>query len=235
MSHSFISPENSKYLIVGDQKFLATDVIHCFNNLITPERLQKIESVVQARSNSVHVVLENIYDKGNISAVMRSAEAFGFHKFTIIQPHEKFKDSQRVSQGAEKWLQLKKFKQTKPALEELKNQGLKIYTTALTENSKNIEDLSLDEPIALVLGNEKDGVSKEALDLSDGNVLVPMSGFTQSFNISVAGALCFQSLKRNAKRLNPEEALILKADYILKSLQHSEDRLLKVLRANINY
>lgn len=216
---------------LGFEHFSVDRVILAFEKLITPERLQKIETVVNQRSSSLIPVLENIYDRGNISAVMRSAEAFGFHHFHIIEQGSNFKESNRVTQGADKWLQVQKWKSTTKAFEYLKSNGVKIFTTSLTERAVDIDELDLAGPTALVLGNEKDGVSKEALDHCDGNVLIPMRGFTQSFNISVAAALCFYSLSRKAKPIDEAERKHLKAQYILNSLQHSQDRILKVLNS----
>lgn len=222
---------NFESIQIGDDVFSVDQVITSFEKLLTSERLEKINRVIQTRSSNLIPVLENIYDRGNISAVMRSAEAFGFHHFHIIESGEKFKESNRVTQGADKWLMVQKWKSTEEAFTNLKKQGVKIYTTALTERALDIEDLDLSGPTALVLGNEKDGVSKTALDLSDGNVLIPMRGFTQSFNISVAAALCFYSAHRRAKFIGPQEMKHLKAHYILNSLQHTQDRILKVLKA----
>lgn len=200
-------------------------IINTFEHLITLERMEKINRIAANRSGSCIPVLENIYDRGNISAVMRSAEAFGFHKFHVINPTTNFKESARVTQGADKWLNVKKWKDTTEALTHLKNQGVKIYTTALTERAVEIQDLDFSSPVAIVLGNEKDGVSQTALDLSDGNVLIPMVGFTQSFNISVAASLCFQEARKKSTLVDETEAKAIKASYILNSLQFSPDRI----------
>ncbi len=222
---------NFEKIQIGSDEFFVDQVIQTFESLLTSERLEKINRVIQTRSSNLIPVLENIYDRGNVSAVMRSAEAFGFHRFHIIEPGEKFKESNRITQGADKWLVVQKWKSTESAFKHLKDQGIKIYTTALTETALDIEELDLTAPTALVLGNEKDGVSKTALDLSDGNVLIPMKGFTQSFNISVAAALCFYSAQRRSKPIGAEEMKQLKAQYILNSLQHTQDRILKVLKS----
>jgi tRNA (guanosine-2'-O-)-methyltransferase len=205
-------------------------IINSFEFLLTESRREKINRIVQLRSSSLIPVLENIYDRGNISAVMRSAESFGFFNFHIIDSVSQFKESARVTQGADKWLNVKKWKSTEQGLAHLKDQGVRIYTTALTENAVEIQDLDFSSPVALVLGNEKDGVSKAALDMSDGNVLIPMVGFTQSFNISVAAALCFQEARKKATVVTELEAKALKASYILNSLQITQDRMMQVLK-----
>lgn len=197
--------------------------------LLTPERQRKIENVVAKRCFSIPVVLESIYDRGNISAVMRTAEGLGFSNFHIIETQEKFKNSQRVTQGADKWVETKKWKSTSEAVKYFKDNKIRICVTSL-EAAKPLHEVDFSTPLALVLGNEKDGVSKEMLEAADERVIIPMPGFVQSFNISVAGALClyqiFQSrLQRLGKNedITPEQISILKASYALRTLDSAED------------
>ncbi len=229
MASYYLSSNWPFHVRVHESDYDVDKVINKLAFLLTEPRLGKIERIVLQRSGSLIPVLENIYDRGNISAVMRSAEAFGFYDFNIIDSVSQFKESARVTQGADKWLNVKKWQSTPTALKHLKAKGVKIYTTALTDQAVEIRDLDFSNPVALVLGNEKEGVSKEALDLSDGNVLIPMVGFTQSFNISVAAALCFQEARKKATTVNAQEALALKASYILNSLQLGPERLKDVL------
>ncbi|MCM2351997.1 MAG: RNA methyltransferase [Pseudobdellovibrio sp.] len=197
--------------------------------LLTPERQRKIANVAAKRCFSIPVVLESIYDRGNISAVMRTAEGLGFANFHIIETQEKFKNSQRVTQGADKWVEAKKWKSTSEAVKYFKNNKIRICVTSL-EAAKPLHEVDFSTPLALVLGNEKDGVSKEMLEAADERVIIPMPGFVQSFNISVAGALClyqiFQSrLHRLGKNedITPEQISILKASYALRTLDSAED------------
>lgn len=197
--------------------------------LLTPERQRKIENVAAKRCFSIPVVLESIYDRGNISAVMRTAEGLGFANFHIIETQEKFKNSQRVTQGADKWVEAKKWKSTSEAVKYFKDNKIRICVTSL-EAAKPLHEVDFSTPLALVLGNEKDGVSKEMLEAADERVIIPMPGFVQSFNISVAGALClyqiFQSrLHRLGKNedITPEQISILKASYALRTLDSAED------------
>lgn len=198
--------------------------------LMTEERKNKIEKVVQGRCFSNVVVMENIYDRGNISAVMRSAEAFGMGQVHLIELGEKFKESQRTTAGADKWVEVKKWKSTEACLQELKNQGKQIVVTHLDASSKPISEVDFSRPTALVLGNEKNGVSQEMLEAADHRVIIPMEGFVQSYNISVAGALCFYQmyLSRSQKigqngDLSSEQKDILKAVYAIRTLDSSEE------------
>ena len=197
--------------------------------LLTPERQRKIENVVAKRCFSIPVVLESIYDRGNISAVMRTAEGLGFANFHIIETQEKFKNSQRVTQGADKWVETKKWKSTTEAIKYFKDNKIRLCVTSL-EAAKPLHEVDFSTPLALVLGNEKDGVSKEMLEAADERVIIPMPGFVQSFNISVAGALClYQIFQDRLQRLGkneditPEQISILKASYALRTLDSAED------------
>ncbi len=202
--------------------------------LLTVERRERIEKVVRARCFSNVVVLENIYDRGNASAVMRSAEAFGLGQVHLIELGERFKESQRTTAGADKWIELKKWKSTKDCVRALKDQGKQIVVTHLDSSSKPIAEVDFSKPSALVLGNEKEGVSPEMIEAADHRVLIPMEGFVQSYNISVAGALCFYQmyLSRQARLgqngdLNSQDQETLKAVYALRTLDSSTE----VLRA----
>lgn len=198
--------------------------------LLTEDRKAKIEKVIQGRCFSNVVVLENIYDRGNISAVMRSAEAFGLGQVHLIELGEKFKESQRTTAGADKWVEVKKWKSTSDCIGTLKSQGKQIVVTHLDSTSKPISQVDFSKPSALVLGNEKDGVSREMIEAADHRVIIPMEGFVQSYNISVAGALCFYQMYLSRMNkfgkngdLSQEEQNILKAVYASRTLDSTED------------
>ncbi|MNS84536.1 tRNA (guanosine(18)-2'-O)-methyltransferase [compost metagenome] len=155
---------------------------------------------------------------------MRSAEGLGFGNFQVIETQEKFKESNRVTQGADKWVEVQKWKSTKDCVAQLKKDGYKICVTHLDATSKPLHEIDFTGKVALVLGNEKDGVTPEMVAAADERVIIPMSGFVQSFNISVAGALSLYhiSLDRLKKlgsnaSLTAEEQGILKAYYYLRT------------------
>lgn len=196
--------------------------------LLTPERQQKIERVAAGRCFDISVVLEGIYDRGNISAVMRTAEGLGFSNFHIIETFEKFKNANRVTQGADKWVQTQKWKTSSDAIAYFKKNKIRICVTSL-ESSKPLHEIDFSTPLALVLGNEKVGASKEMLEAADERVIIPMPGFVQSFNISVAGALCLYQIYQNRlsrlgknQDVSPEQIEILKAHYALQTLDSAE-------------
>lgn len=229
----FLSDHWPEQLKIADAFYTPQDVVECFVGLITEERLERIRKIAPGRTRSFIPVLENIYDRGNISAVMRSAEAFGFYEMHIIEGCEKFKESARVTQGADKWLNIYRWSTTQEALDFLKSKGVKIYATHLSQESMEIKDIPMqdDTQVALIFGNEKEGVSDTALKYCDGNILIPMKGFTQSFNISVAAALCFQEAARKSQVILGSEVQALTASYVLKSLDLSDEQIHKILQS----
>lgn len=203
-----------------DSSFL----VEHLKNHVTPERWGRIQSVVDHRRPQTAVVLEDIYDRGNTSAVMRSAEAFGLYQLHLIELSEKFKESKRVTQGAHKWLDRQKWKSTSSCIQDLKTKGYKIYVTHLDTQAKPLGEVDMSQPFAICFGNEKEGASPELLELADERVYIPMQGFVQSFNISVAAALCFYHIQLYAKKhtLSNEERLRLQALYLTRSIDNWE-------------
>ena len=214
----------------------STEVYQEIFPLLTPERQAKIQHVIEGRTFNINVVLENIYDRGNASAVMRSAEALGLVQVHAIEPGTKFKESQRTTAGADKWVELQRWKETASCVAELKRQGKQIIVTSLQANSKHISEVDFTKPSALVLGNEKDGASEEIIKAADVCVVLPMVGFTQSYNISVAGALCFYHIYSDRMRrqgfhgdLTDSQKQILSAHYALRTIPSAMDILQRAL------
>jgi tRNA (guanosine-2'-O-)-methyltransferase len=199
-------------------------IISRLSTQVTPERWEKIKKVVSRRISHMSVGIEDIYDRGNASAVMRSMEAFGFCQLHMIELSEKFKESQRVTQGADKWLEIKKWKSTAECIQQLKSEGRKIYVTHLDPEAKPIEEISVEKPFTIFFGNEKKGASEELLSLADETVFIPMRGFVQSFNISVAAAVALYSLLQRIQNqlLSPEETERLTAFYLRQSVENWE-------------
>jgi tRNA (guanosine-2'-O-)-methyltransferase len=218
-----------------DLRLTPEQVIKLLEPLLTPERVAKIRRVISHRTYSVVPVLENIYDRGNTSAVMRTAEALGYQSVHVIETGERFKAANRVTQGADKWLDVTRWKSTTDCALQLKSLGYKIYATQLDERAVPISEIDCTQPLALVLGNEKDGVSRELLAHADASVIIPMEGFVQSFNISVAAAISLYHVYReriqrlgNQGDLTDQESTVLRALYYLRSSKNP-DRLLRRL------
>jgi tRNA (guanosine-2'-O-)-methyltransferase len=223
-------------LTVGAQEVSIDQIIELLPPHMTDERRARLEEVVNRRSKHVVSVLENIHDQGNVSAVMRSSEAFGFLAMYLVdKPGAKFKAANRVTKGAEKWLDARPFTSPADAVKDLKAKGYQIWATDLN-TPHSIDTLDFTTPTAIVLGNEHEGVSEEMKSLCDGTFRIPMLGFSQSFNISVAAALIFYRAHLEVRKLgesallNESERLQVLANYCLRCFDNPE----ALLKAKIN-
>lgn len=164
----------------------------------TEKRLQKIAAAASARQFSLSIVLENIHDPHNVSAILRTCEAVGIPKVNLLYTKEKFPKLSRVSSAsATKWIETEKFDSIDNCFDSVKKNGYKIYSSFLDPGAVSLYDLDLTEKIAIVLGNENRGVSEETKKRSDGIFYIPMKGMIQSLNVSVAtGVILFEALRQ---------------------------------------
>jgi tRNA (guanosine-2'-O-)-methyltransferase len=154
------------------------------------ERKARIDAVVANRTRTLTVVMEAFCDPQNVNAVLRTCEAFGVQALHVIEgPMKPFDRNKKISQNADKWLEVSRWDSTRACLSHLKAEGFAIYATHLDEGSRALGDLSFAGKVALVFGNEHRGVSPEALALADASYALPMRGFVQSLNVSVAAAI----------------------------------------------
>jgi len=158
---------------------------------MTPERREKLQTVLSKRQNDITIVLENVFDPHNISAVMRTCDAIGVQEVyvlnTKIARHKKW--GAKSSSSAAKWLTVYQFENAEECFSELRKKYSKILTTHLSSDAVNLYEIDLTQPMALVFGNEHSGVSKEIRNLADGNFIIPQAGIIRSLNISVACAV----------------------------------------------
>lgn len=223
------------------KKLTSSQVIQALGPLLTENRKARIEEVLNKRTLSVATVVEHLYDTGNISAVMRSAESFGFMPFHVVEkPDAKYKKSERTSKGSEKWLDIQKHTDSIELIQDLKKKGYAVWATCL-QGSVPIREVDFSKKIAVIFGNERDGVTPEALNACDGRFQIPMSGFTQSFNISVAAALTFYHIYEYRMKhfgrsgdLSDAEKEELRGIYYQKTLQQSSEKILELTaRSNL--
>ncbi len=165
---------------------------------MTPERTQRLNDVLSKRQLNLTVVLENVADPHNISAVMRTCDAVGIQEIyilnTIIPRHKKW--GAKSSSSASKWLTIHQFTDITSCFEALRKKYNKIYTTHLSHDAVNLYDMNLTEKVALIFGNEHSGVSNELIGLADGNFIIPQVGIIKSLNISVACAVSLYEAHR---------------------------------------
>ncbi len=158
---------------------------------MTPERIERLTSVLNKRQDDITIVLENVFDPHNISAVMRTADAVGVQDIYILNTkiplHKKW--GPRSSSSAAKWLTVHQFENAEECFAALRKSYSTILTTNLSSDAISLHSIDFTKSIALVFGNEHSGVSEEIRKLADGNFIIPQVGIIQSLNISVACAV----------------------------------------------
>lgn len=160
-------------------------------------RIEKVRAVLQKRQPDLTVVMENIHDPHNVSAVLRSCDAVGVMQVELLYTVEKFpRIGKKSSSSANKWLERRKHTSVDACYATLRSEGFIIYATHLDSAAHSLYELDLTRKVALVFGNEHRGVSDEAAQKADGNFMIPMVGMIQSLNISVACAVSLYEAMR---------------------------------------
>lgn len=202
--------------------------IDYLSQFITENRLDRIKEVASKRTRYFSVVLENIYQSHNASAVLRSCDCFGIQNVCVVENINKFEPNVEIALGAEKWLDIETFTGDDAinlCYDNLRKQGYKIAATTPHYNPILIDDLPIDNPVALIFGTEKNGLSDTAIENADFKVALPMLGFTESFNISVSAAIFMSKLidKSNFQKQNifisSDEQKELIAQWILNTVK----------------
>lgn len=193
--------------------------------MIRPERLMRLYQALNQRTRYISVLLEAVDDGHNQAAVLRTADAFGIQNISVVTRYKPFEPNKKITQGAHKWLTIRKKPDMQTAMKDLKSEGYQIYATYLGDGAVPIEEIDLSKPTVLIFGNEHRGISEETANLADGKFYIPMYGFVQSFNISVAAALALQEVTKRAREtakeryhLTDEEKRELFLEWIMKTL-----------------
>jgi tRNA (guanosine-2'-O-)-methyltransferase len=164
----------------------------------TERRLNRLETVLRRRQPDLTVVMENIHDPHNVSAILRSCDAAGVMGVQLIYTSTEFPDlGKKSSASAKKWVEQRCFESVKECYDTLHEEGYAIYATHLEEAAKVPYEIDMTKKTAFVVGNEHEGVSLEAAQLADGIVQIPMFGMIQSLNVSVATAvILFEAVRQ---------------------------------------
>lgn len=194
----------------------------------TQSRIDQINNVANSRCFHTNIMLEQIYYQGNLNAIFRTCENLGFANVNIVMNEEQ-KRGGRSAMGAHKWLNINEYETSKSCLTELKSQGYKILATAVDGDAIPISEWDFTQPTTIVFGNEKDGVSKEVLELADAKCIIPSHGFTESYNVSVAAAIIMYEAYNQRNRINGQLADVnqeqiewLKANYYYRCAKNKE-------------
>lgn len=208
-------------------------LINFLSEHITEQRKQQFIKVLNERTRYISVVLEDIYQSQNASAVLRSCDCFGIQDVYIIENRNRFQVNPDIALGSANWLTLKKFNQSSDnsleAIKHLKKEGYRIVATTPDEKSVDLANFDLTKgKVALFFGTERDGLTGEVFNHVDECIKIPMLGFTQSFNISVSVALVLYELTRRMRelklpfQLSNEESMNIELDWLRTSIRKSK-------------
>lgn len=213
-------------------------VLRALDAMVSEERKRRIEEVLDGRTRTVATVVEGTINIGNVSAMMRTAEALGFFELHLVTGEARYKTSPRTTTGAEKWLDVHAWDSPARCAEALKAAGYRIMVTHLDPTARGIEAFDFTRKTAIVFGNERDGVSGEMLAAADDRCYLPMAGFAQSYNISVAAAIALyhaygDRLARTGRNgdLTEGEREFIRAAYYRRSVRHADQILRRAIRA----
>lgn len=187
--------------------------LNFLENILTDNRKEKFLKVLKNRTNHFTVVVEDIFQMHNASAVMRSCEVFGIQQLNVIEQRYGKSIDKEIAMGAQKWVDIKTYGSITNCVNTLKNSGYQIIATTPHENDYLLDDFDISKPSALFFGTERDGLSEEILQKADGFLKIPMVGFTESLNISVSAAIIIQNLMNRLRnsdinwKLSDEEIL----------------------------
>ena len=199
---------------------------------ISENKRNLFERIIENRTRHLTVVLENIYQPHNASAVLRSCDLFGVQDVHIIENTNEYTLSNEVAMGSSKWLTMKKYNElehnTLACFEQLRSEGYRIVATTPHTDDVLIADLPVEPKTALVFGTELTGLSDIAMKNADAFVKIPMYGFTESFNISVSAALSLYQFTENMRKsdvhwqLSEEEKIEIQINWAMNVIKKSE-------------
>lgn len=210
-------------------------------DMVSDHKKELFDQIIQHRTKHLTIVLEDIYQSQNASAVLRSADCFGIQDIHIIEKRNEYTLNPDVALGSSKWLSLYKYSEegannTKTAFDTLRNNGYQIIATTPHKDDILLNELDISKKTALVFGTELNGLSDYAINNADAHMKIPMYGFTESFNISVSAALCMHHLSekiRNTENLNwqlttkdKRQILLSWAKSVVKSAEILEKQIL---------
>jgi tRNA (guanosine-2'-O-)-methyltransferase len=208
-------------------------LVDFLSGFVSERRLALINQVLDNRMRYVTVVLEDIFQPQNASAVLRTCECLGIQDIHIIENKNAYRYSRSVAMGAGKWLQLHKYNNLKnnslEAIKQLKSNNYRIVATVPGENCTTLHEFDVSKgKFAIILGSELDGISDEMRQNADEMLTIPMFGFTESFNLSVSTAIILTHVinkLRNSEiewHLTSDEKLCLKLEWLKGSIKKSE-------------
>lgn len=217
------------------------DIINELKEFVLPERISTFQNVLAQRTRYISLLIENVFQSHNASAIIRTAEAMGIQDLYVYERKNNFNPNDEISMGAHKWLNIKKYNETEQSvsevISELKNKGYRIVATALHDNAYDIEHIDLNKgKIVFLFGTEKEGLTAEIKSQAEEFVKIPMFGFTESFNVSVSVGIVLYSVIRKLQKnninykLTEEERETIMVEWLVKSIPMGEKVLERILK-----
>lgn len=221
---AFVAEEQKK-LLAALPRLAAPRIAAELEELVRPERRDKLRRAIDARLRSVTVVMDAPYDPHNGAAVMRSCDAFGLATMHVVERQTGFLAAKPIARGSERWVEVKTYSAVEPAVAALRASGLELVATH--PNGELLpEDLRHLPGVAIVLGNEREGISKDLADACARSVRIPMRGFAESLNVSVTAAILLQHATTGRPGdLPQEERDLLYARALVLSFPHAAELL----------
>lgn len=213
---------------------MSRELLAYLYGFLTDSRIEKMEEVLANRTRHLTVVLEDIYQSQNASAVVRTCDCFGIQDLHVIENKYEYTLNPKVVMGASKWVDIHQHNtfsdrsNTPEAIKALRAKGYKIVATSPHAKSVTPDSINLEDKLAIFFGTELDGLSQDVLDEADEHLKIPMFGFTESFNISVSVSLCLSHLVNRLHetsldwRLSDEELLSLNVEWAKKSVKNGQ-------------
>lgn len=187
-----------------DNRDLRREVCTYLQGFLTDERNARILEVLEQRTRHFTVVMEDLFQTQNISAVMRSCECYGIQDVHVVEGRYEFQIHNAISMGSNKWLSIHNYKAQEHnmlhCIDDLHAKGYKVVATLPSERSCFLDDLDVSQPMAFLFGTELTGLTEEAINGADIHVKIPMYGFTESFNISNSVAITLSFLVEKLKK-----------------------------------
>ncbi len=163
---------------------------------MTPERLQRMTTMLDQRQPDLTVCMEGVHKTHNLAAVVRTCDAIGVSDVHAVWKNEQMRLSGGSAAGSQNWIDVHNYSQTEDAIAELKKQGMQVLVTNLSDSAVDFREIDYTKPTAIILGQEKFGASEKALEMADQDIVIPMVGMVQSLNVSVACSVVLYEAQR---------------------------------------
>ena len=205
------------------------ELLTYLEHFITEERKERFLQVISARTNHFTVAMEDVFQMHNTSAVVRTCEVFGVQQAHSIEGRFGKRLDAKIAMGAQKWVDVFRYNDTQSCIDALRAQGSQIVATTPHKDAYFLNDFDISKKSAFFFGTEKEGLSEQVLSQADTYLKIPMVGFTESLNISVAVAIVLQQLTDKLRRsqvawqLTDEERLNTLINWTKKSIRNVKD------------